>query len=123
MEDPALRVKRVCGKVVGGLLCISGVRSDFTETDEVGNKIKCRFWVHLAGKDPQSEQVMDMGDCSEAWLPVTTIETAQVTRQAAASSDKIANVLSEVGRQLVATQKALYVESTKRQQLEAGDQP
>ena len=31
---------------------------------------KCKFYVHLLGKDPQVDRTIDTWDCSIAWIPI-----------------------------------------------------
>ena len=52
---------------------------------------KCRFWTHLLGKNPQGEGVIDKFGCAIEFLPILLVENAQMIRQAAASTDKVAN--------------------------------
>ena len=52
---------------------------------------KCRFWTHLLGKNPQGEGVVDKFGCAIEFLPILLVENAQMIRQAAASTDKVAN--------------------------------
>ena len=84
MEDTASRSKRKCH--INGKTCIEGIRGDF-EPEADGQVLKCRQWVHLYGKDPQSDKILDQWDCSFSWLPVTTIEGSQMTRQLTATLD------------------------------------
>ena len=35
---------------------------------------RCKFWVHIRGKHPQSNAELDMPDCAIKWLPVLLIE-------------------------------------------------
>lgn len=52
------------------------------ECEEIkDNQIRrCRWYVCLKGKDPQSEKEIDEWGCSMAWLPVLLIENAQTNR-------------------------------------------
>lgn len=84
MEDTATRKAMSCH--INGLPCIEGIREDFKK-DAHGHQLKCRQWVHLYGKDPQSEKMIDQFDCSFAWVPVTTIEGSQMTRQLTSTLD------------------------------------
>jgi hypothetical protein len=84
---------------LNGKLCLEGKREDF-QRDDVDVPVTCRWWVHLYGKDPQSEKILDQYDCSIAWLPVTTVETSQMSRQSSASFDKVATQISEMGGKL-----------------------
>ena len=52
---------------------------------------RCKFWIHLRGKDPQSMNEIDQQDCSIAWLPILLIENAQFVRQTAAAVDDLKN--------------------------------
>jgi hypothetical protein len=52
---------------------------------------KCPLWVHLRGKNPQSEQEIDEWNCSLAWLPMLLIEGTQQTRQAGAAIEDFRN--------------------------------
>jgi len=87
---------------INGKLCLEGRREDFAR-DEMDIPVTCRWWVHLYGKDPQSEKVLDQHDCSIAWLPVTTIETSQMARHNTASVDKVANQITEMGGKIRAS--------------------
>lgn len=50
----------------------------------------CEFYTHLLGRNPQTGLDEDKWGCAVSWLPVLLIENASVTRQAAASADKVA---------------------------------
>lgn len=52
---------------------------------------KCKWWIHIRGKHPQSNAELDMPDCSIKWLPVLLIENAQEVRQAAAAVESTRN--------------------------------
>lgn len=51
---------------------------------------KCKFWTHLYGKNPQSDSLIDKFGCAIEFLPILLVENAQMIRQAAASTDKVA---------------------------------
>jgi hypothetical protein len=51
---------------------------------------KCQFWTHLFGKNPQSEGTLDKFGCAIEFLPILLVENAQMIRQTAASTDKVA---------------------------------
>lgn len=118
MIDPATKTRWACP--LNGKLCIEGTREDFP-ADEVGGKVKCRWWQHLAGKDPQSEKIIDQYDCAIAWLPMVGIEGAQMSRQAGASVDKVANETAELKNHLHALGAAVRVAAAGiSQAVEAG---
>lgn len=55
----------------------------------------CEWYINLKGKDPQGNSVLDHWGCAIRWLPIIQIETTQETRQAGASSDKVANEIAK----------------------------
>lgn len=85
MQDTAERAEMVCP--LNGALCIKGKREDFPK-DKAGQAHQCRWWVHLYGKDPQSDKTVDQWDCAMAWLPTTSIEGSQMTRQLTSTLDE-----------------------------------
>lgn len=115
MQNTSERETMVCP--LNGSVCKNGRREDFP-VDEVGQKIQCRWWTHLYGKDPQSHKQIDQWDCAVAWLPTTTIETAQKAQQAAASFDKVANVTSELGNKFVQAVNIMLTPPEERNLLE-----
>lgn len=74
--------------------CIDGHAKSMGENAD-GVLRKCRFWIHVAGKDPQSMNQIDWFDCAIAWLPTLLIENAQMIRHNTASVDKTANIFFE----------------------------
>lgn len=52
------------------------------ECEEIkDNKLhRCRWYVALAGKDPQSEKVIDDWQCAMYWMPILSVENAQTNR-------------------------------------------
>lgn len=90
MQETADRVKLCCP--LNGKLCVGGRREDFPK-DEVGSPTQCRWWVHVAGKDPQSEKMVDMHDCSVPWFVTIQIETSQMVRQGTATTDVLKNIV------------------------------
>jgi len=71
--------------------CVSGWTKSMGQDEKTGERTSCRFWTRLAGKDPQSQQVVDHFDCAIAWLPVVGIENSQMTRQVAAQVSQVTN--------------------------------
>lgn len=51
----------------------------------------CEWWVHLRGKHPQSEEVVDQWGCAIAWMPVLTVENSQMQRQTGAAVESFRN--------------------------------
>lgn len=56
-----------------------------------GELVKCRFWVTVQGKNPQTGTVINTGDCSIAWLPVLLIENSKVNRETGAAVESMRN--------------------------------
>ncbi len=83
-----VQVRNVMACPLNGKLCKSGRREDFPK-DEVGAPTQCRFWVHIIGKTPQTDESVNHQDCSIAWLPTLQIEGAQMTRQASAEINEV----------------------------------
>lgn len=71
---------------INGKTCVDGVRSDFDfiEVSGVKKQYKCRLWKALAGKDPQSNEVINDYDCAWSWMPLIGIENSQMTRHVVA---------------------------------------
>ena len=88
MQSPEQRREMCCP--LAGKICVDGVREDFPKSS-VGAAIVCRWWVHMYGKDPQSEKIFDQFDCAVPWLTITTIEGAQMTRQSTATIQEFRN--------------------------------
>jgi hypothetical protein len=118
MIDPATKKEYACP--LNGKLCVDGVREDFP-TNSVGGKVPCRWWQHVAGKDPQTEKVFDAFDCAVAWMPSIGIEGSQMSRQTASSVDKLANEVAFVKTNVGALAGALRVAAADiRQGIETG---
>lgn len=89
MQNTNERSEMTCP--LNGKICKKGIRSDFENQDK-----ECRWWIHLYGKDPGSEKMIDQFDCAVAWLPTIQSETTQMTTHTTASVDKTANVINEL---------------------------
>lgn len=56
-----------------------------------GELVKCRFWVHVLGQNPQTGQEINNGDCAIAWMPVLLIENSKVNRETGAAVESFRN--------------------------------
>ena len=56
-----------------------------------GELVKCRFWVAVAGQNPQTGELMNYHDCAMAWMPVLMIENSKVNRETGASVESLRN--------------------------------
>lgn len=52
---------------------------------------KCPLWIKIAGKHPQSEDILESWDCSWALLPIMLIENAQMQRHTGAAVESFRN--------------------------------
>jgi hypothetical protein len=67
----------------------------------------CEWWVHLRGKHPQGEEIVDAWGCAIAWLPCLMVENSQMQRQTAASVDKVATVMDQASSSATAMRAEL----------------
>ena len=56
-----------------------------------GELVKCRFWVHVQGKNPQTGETVSNGDCAFCWTPVLLIENSKVNRETGAAIESFRN--------------------------------
>jgi len=56
---------------------------------------RCKFYVHLLGKHPQTDEAVDKFDCAIAFLPVLLIEGAREARHIAAAVESLRNELTK----------------------------
>lgn len=56
-----------------------------------GELVKCRFWINVIGKDPQTGKEINNGDCAMAWTPVLLIENSKVNRETGAAVESFRN--------------------------------
>ena len=83
---------------------------------------KCKFWTHLMGKNPQCDGVVDKFGCAIEFLPILLVENAQMIRQGAASTDKVANIVNGLRGEVNEGNRILMEASNKHGQrlLDAG---
>jgi hypothetical protein len=92
MQPEMTRVEMTCP--LNGAICNEGLRDDF-KPNEKGIKKQCRWWTHIAGKDPQTEKQLDHYDCAMAWVPVVVLESSQMTRHMTATTQEFRNETHE----------------------------
>lgn len=75
-----------------------------------GELVKCRFWVHVVGKNPQTGQEVNNGDCAMAWTPVLMIENSKVNRETGSAIESFRNEMVKANQNsnkiLIAATKA-----------------
>ena len=57
---------------------------------------KCKFYIQVMGKDPNTGQDVNDFDCAIAWLPMLLIEGSQQTRQAGAAIESFRNEMVQI---------------------------
>lgn len=57
------------------------------------HRANCPSYVHVRGKDPQSEEGVDMYDCALRWTPTLLVELSQRMNQLGATTDSFRNEL------------------------------
>ncbi len=80
-----------------------------------GALVKCRFWIHVMGKDPQTGATIDNTDCAMAWIPVLLIENSKVNRETGAAVESLRNENVTTGQQI--TGALMQVAASNSQQL------
>jgi hypothetical protein len=65
-----------------------------------GELVKCRFWVTVQGKHPQTGEIVNNGDCAIAWMPVLLIENSKVNRETGAAVESMRNESVTTGQQI-----------------------
>lgn len=65
-----------------------------------GELVACRFWVTVMGKDPQTGETINNGDCAMAWMPVLMIENSKVNRETGAAVESMRNESVTTGQQI-----------------------
>jgi hypothetical protein len=65
-----------------------------------GELVKCRFWVTVMGKNPQTGETVNNGDCAIAWMPLLLIENSKVNRESGAAIESMRNESVTTGQQL-----------------------
>ena len=56
-----------------------------------GELVSCRFWVHILGRNPQTGETLNSGDCAISWMPVLLIENSKVNRETGAAVESLRN--------------------------------
>tara|TARA_R100000808_G_C2124127_1_gene134731 strand:+ start:746 stop:991 length:246 start_codon:yes stop_codon:yes gene_type:complete len=52
---------------------------------------KCKFYIQVIGKNPQTGQDVSEWNCAVTWLPMLLIEGSQQTRQAGSAIESFRN--------------------------------
>jgi len=80
------------------------------------NKVhRCRWYINIRGKHPQSEDIIDQWDCSMAWMPIVMVENAQTNR---GQTQAIESFRNEMIRNQKEFNLTLLTEVDRRRKLE-----
>lgn len=60
---------------------------------------KCPLWVHLVGKNPQSQAQIDQWNCALAWTPLLLVENSQMQRATGAAVESFRNEMVNANSQ------------------------
>jgi hypothetical protein len=71
------------------LICPLGVQD--CEYTKDGKNYRCRWYVPLAGKDPQSGEMIDEWKCAIAWGPIMSVEIANTNRGQTSAIESLRN--------------------------------
>ena len=56
-----------------------------------GKLLRCAWYTCLAGKNPQSEELVNEWRCAMAWMPLMMVENAQQVRGMTAATESFRN--------------------------------
>ena len=59
------------------LVCPLGIQCEEIKDNQI---YRCRWYIKLIGKDPQSEKQIDEWGCAVEWVPVLLVENARTNR-------------------------------------------
>jgi hypothetical protein len=98
-------------------MCINGWTKSMGQNEETGERPTCRMWTHVHGKDPFSEQDVELWDCSLAWMPTINSEIAQRVVQTGIAVQEVRNtIIDSLPEQ---TQREVLEKSTRRMLVQA----
>tara|TARA_Y100000296_G_C5030636_1_gene184647 strand:+ start:286 stop:576 length:291 start_codon:yes stop_codon:yes gene_type:complete len=72
---------------------------------------KCKFYIQVIGRNPQTGQDVSDWNCAVSWLPMLLIEGSQQTRQAGAAIESFRN-------EVVKTQSLIDISGAQVEQIE-----
>jgi hypothetical protein len=81
---------------INGMPCLDGWRKDFGEDERTAERGKCQWWRHVRGKNPQTNEEFDKGDCVIPWLLIGAIEVSQRTMQTGVAIQEVRNTLIDI---------------------------
>ncbi len=70
------------------IICPLGLECEEIKNDQLH---RCRWYIKIIGKGPQSEKMIDEWDCALAWMPMLLIENAMTNRGQTAAIESLRN--------------------------------
>jgi len=69
------------------------LKSDCIEDGAIrdGELVACKFWVNVAGLNPQTGESINAGDCCLNWMPMLMIENTKINRETGAAIESFRN--------------------------------
>lgn len=64
-------------------------------------ELECAWFIKVAGKNPQSEEMVEEWGCAIAWLPTLMIENSQQQRQTGAAVESFRNEMINAQAQVI----------------------
>ena len=71
------------------------------ETAKDNKVYRCAWLVEVAGKNPQSEEVVNEKRCAMAWMPVLMVENAQTNRGQTQAIESFRNTVTQQNKKLI----------------------
>ena len=62
---------------------------------------KCKFYIQVLGKNPNTGQEVNQWDCAVSWLPMLLIDGSQHTSQAGSAIESFRNEMVNAQQQLL----------------------
>lgn len=56
-----------------------------------GELVACKFWMGVIGKNPQTGEEVNNGNCAINWMPMLLIENSKVNRETGAAVESFRN--------------------------------
>jgi hypothetical protein len=63
-----------------------------------GELVACKFWMDVVGKNPQTGEEINQGNCSINWIPMLLIENSKVNRETGAAVESFRNEMVEANK-------------------------
>ena len=75
--------------------------------------IKCNWFIHVRGTNPNTGLEVDEWDCSVKWLPTLLIETSQQVRSGTAATESFRNEMVKASHDTINTMVGIANHTSK----------